>query len=351
MTKTSSPGNQSYQLAGEVRLRRTPEGGAAFLPSRALAVDLDDEALALLTWLNGTAGPVSLRSRACREFGRNFTIAEIDRVLRQLEEIGVLHKTSGIEDREKSYSPHRIPDIAAPECVHVQLTDSCNQHCPSCYLSDHVSSVYEPDFDRIITLVDEMANLGVFQLAIGGGEPLMSSKLVPLVQHARSRGILPNITTNGRLLSEEILHALAGHVGEIRLSCNDGKIVSEPWFTATVNKIRQAGINVGFNLIVARVTLPKLRGILAKLGGFSPTSLVLVRPKPGPTNEKWYAGNALTADDCRNLAHIIEEVEVNHGALALDCAFSFLFCKLPEKQLCRLGVEGLSAVEKICRTK
>ena len=53
-------------------------------------VELDTEALALLSWLDGTADISSLRLRACAAFGRSIMTAEIGRLLGELEEMGFL---------------------------------------------------------------------------------------------------------------------------------------------------------------------------------------------------------------------------------------------------------------------
>ena len=61
----------------------------------------------------------------------------------------------------------------------------------------------------------------MFQLALGGGEPLLSPKFVPVVRYARERGIVPNVTTNGWRITEKLVGEVANALGEWRLSLND----------------------------------------------------------------------------------------------------------------------------------
>lgn len=336
-----------------MRLRRSSEGGAAFLPAQALTVELDTEALTLLSWLDRTMDISSLRVRASDVFGRNFIIAEIDRLLIELEEMGVVQLADAGRSSTKYNSRPKVPDIEVPECVHLELTNSCNQRCPSCYLPLRDEHSVPLSFDRLIGLVDELSDIGVFQLALGGGEPLMSPYLVPVVRHARNHGLLPNVTTNGSLITDALLDNIAGYVGEIRLSCNDGKAVPISWLTTLVMKIKRAGVAFGFNLIVTRPGLPKLRDILAWLSEFEPTSLVLVRPKPGPTNRGWYNHNALSPEDCLQLGDILAGLagELRTNALALDCAFSFFFSRYRKHELRQRGVQGCAGGKRFCVVK
>ncbi|NUM33661.1 MAG: radical SAM protein [Candidatus Brocadiae bacterium] len=345
--KQSLSDRKRYCLKDEVRLRKTPQGGAVFLPSQALAIEMDGEAISLLALLNKTKDIFSLRTQLCKVFNHNLTIAEIDRILQHLVELGFVRR---LEPMETIKSSPVLPEIEAPECIHIQLTTRCNQNCPSCYL--HGENCSELDLLKLLALVDEIAAMGVFQLAIGGGEPFLSPHLIPLVRHARNRGILPNITTNGSLITKDSLNDLAPYVGEIRLSCQDGQNILSLSFRELIRQVKTAGISLGFNLIVTRPFLPKLQDILSKLDVFTPSSLVLLRPKPSPENGEWYAENSLSSKDCKLLAEILASLKIRslHN-LSLDCAFSFLFVHLPEQELLKSGVQGCSAARRFCVVK
>src|SRR5208283_3714634 len=102
------------------------------------------------------------------------------------------------------------------------------------------------------TLVDEMADMGISQLALGGGEPLMSPHFVAVVEHSRRRGLLPNVTTNGHLLTERLLTRINGLIGEVRLSFNDGLSVNRRLLTEKTSLLKAWGMQFGYNVIVTR---------------------------------------------------------------------------------------------------
>ena len=273
--------------------------------------------------------------------------SDLDRLLRHLEKLGVVCQGTATES-----APIHLPDIEAPECLHIQLTNACNQKCPACYRSPDEDSL-GLDLAQMIRLIDDLASLGVCQLALGGGEPLMSPHLLPIVRHARNCGILPNITTNGSLITENLLHDLAGYVGEIRLSCQDHQMFCEAEWNSRIDKIRDSGIALGFNLIVTKSNLGSLQNILEQLAAQRPTSLVLLRPKPGLQNQEWYTQSRLDAHDCEYLENILSGLDKRQfmPCLSLDCAFSFLFSSLSKEEILQRGVMGCAAGKRFCVVK
>lgn len=89
----------------------------------------------------------------------------------------------------------------------IDLTSRCNLRCKHCYL--------EPDFaGRELTgaewcdLLDEMADAGCLRLLITGGEPLLRKDFLDVYAHAKHRGFLITLFTNGTLLTQEIVDYL-----------------------------------------------------------------------------------------------------------------------------------------------
>ncbi len=350
--KINNAKSKRYYVNNKLRLRRTQYGGTVFLPSQALTVELDTQAFELLTWQNGVDDLISHRYQACNTFECNFTLAEVDKILQQFEEMGLVY-----QEKNAAHSIKQIPKVIsnsnAPECVHIQLTNNCNKKCLSCYMpfQEQINSDLQPA--RLITLIDEFSELGVFQIAIGGGEPLMSPNLLPLIRHASKCGILPNITTNGSLITERFLNDAADYIGEIRLSLNENETILLPRIEQLVHQIKNAGINFGFNLIVTRQNITELWDILQSLSKLKPSSIVLLRPKPGPSNNEWYALNSLGVGECRYLADILKKLEneMYIDGLALDCAFSFLFYNMKGDALQWRGVKGCSGGIRFCVIK
>ena len=156
---------QTWQLNPAARWRRTMHGGAAFFSTTATAIEFDEEAFAALSCLATPNTARSLRPQLIARFQRNFTLAEIDVLLRDLAAQNVL-----LAAPQPTSPDIRFPTSPAPESVHLQLNNVCNLRCPSCYVGLHAEDVGSLPLERMYTLIDELATMGVFQLALGGGE-------------------------------------------------------------------------------------------------------------------------------------------------------------------------------------
>ena len=378
-----------YERNASVRLRQTAYGGAAFWLERAATVELDEEAFALLCWLALPATTRQLRQRFIKRFARNVTLSELDRTINQLKEYGfvcsceceveaVVNKpfANSFEEnhgelsipngkglQESSTPEHLIqasssiplttylePDFVpfAPESVHLQLNNVCNLRCPSCYVSPQMEDSGLMPVERWMTLVDEIADMGVFQLALGGGEPLMSSHFVDIVLYSRRKGLLPNVTTNGHLLTKRLLGQIRGSIGEVRLSFNDGVSVDRRLLTEKSALLNDCGIRFGYSVIVTHHNVKQLETILRELIEARPCSITLIRPKLAPNNERWYAANALSEQDSILLGEQLNRIEplFVKTLLTVDCAFSYLFHNVPDKGLILRGVAGCAMGER-----
>jgi hypothetical protein len=86
--------------------------------------------------------------------------------------------------------------LASPTLVDLQITRRCTMACPQCYASSELAGTHMA-FDDVARLLRELAEAGICQIAIGGGEPLLHPDIVAILELGRSLGLVPNLTTNG----------------------------------------------------------------------------------------------------------------------------------------------------------
>lgn len=338
-----------WRLNPQTRLRPTPTGGAAFLPSTVTTVELDREAFTAVSMLTRPHTARELRTKLIGQFNKNFTIAEIEILLRALGEQEFV-----VRSQDESFSEVNMPPAyPGPESVHLQLNNVCNLRCPSCYVGLHATDEGGLPLERIRTLIDEWARMGVFQLALGGGEPLMSPSLVQIARYARENGIVPNVTTNGKLITEKLIDEVAASLGEIRLSLNDAVNINQDLLGEKASLLRSRKIRFGFNLIVTRSNLSRLPELIRWACDQGAATINLIRPKPAPGNDPWYRQNALSASESSQLSALLPGLEslfVNTN-LTVDCAFSFLFQGWAPAELRSHGVAGCAMGERFVTVK
>ncbi|MCA9547665.1 MAG: radical SAM protein, partial [Myxococcales bacterium] len=96
--------------------------------------------------------------------------------------------------------------LSAPTEVHLMVTNRCPAACPGCYTAATPDGD-EPGEAELLDAVDRLAGLGVFHLALGGGESLLHPALFRVAAHARARGLVPNLTTSGLGLTPALAQA------------------------------------------------------------------------------------------------------------------------------------------------
>lgn len=85
--------------------------------------------------------------------------------------------------------------------LQLHATLRCNLTCTHCYSSSGPTARTELALDVVLRLVDDAAALGYGQLSVSGGEPLLYAGLPAVLTHARSRGLVTSMVTNGLLLT------------------------------------------------------------------------------------------------------------------------------------------------------
>lgn len=98
------------------------------------------------------------------------------------------------------------------------ITGRCNARCPTCLWRD--DDTPELDTDMVAWLYRQAAGLGIPQLVVWGGEPLLRADLPELLAVGREAGLLVTLITNGWSLGER-WPELRGHVDVLILSLDD----------------------------------------------------------------------------------------------------------------------------------
>ena len=108
----------------------------------------------------------------------------------------------------ESLSPgqQRALRTGRPYRVHFVLTHKCNLACEHCYQAEHDSD--DLPFDEVVRVLDELADLGVLFLTLGGGEPLARRDFWQIVEAARARQFAVDVYTNGTLIDAEVARRL-----------------------------------------------------------------------------------------------------------------------------------------------
>ena len=136
--------------------------------------------------------------------------------------------TYHIDSHKLIYHPKKVADWLEgkdiyPLYIEISPYGGCNHRCIFCAL-DYLK--YEPshlDTEVIRSFLKEISFKGVKSIMFAGeGEPLLHKDISELVVHAKTCGLDIAITTNGVLLSKNLLKEILPRLSWLRISLNAG---------------------------------------------------------------------------------------------------------------------------------
>ena len=90
-----------------------------------------------------------------------------------------------------------------PLFLDVATTYRCQCKCVHCSATGQAGPGEMLSTGEVKALLDEAAAMGVLQLILSGGEPLLREDIMDIVRHAYERGMLVRLNTNGLLMTPE----------------------------------------------------------------------------------------------------------------------------------------------------
>ncbi len=101
-----------------------------------------------------------------------------------------------------------VGDQRIPVSGSIDVTMRCNLRCQHCYIpceTRAAQSEPEPELSlaEIQRMLDEFADAGCFWLLLTGGEPFLRKDFLDIYAHAKRKGMVLTIFTNGTLLTPQ----------------------------------------------------------------------------------------------------------------------------------------------------
>lgn len=108
-------------------------------------------------------------------------------------------------------------DHNIPLDVSIELTHHCNFRCRHCF----IPAFNAPDrltTERVLTLLDELVEMGTLGLTLTGGELLLRPDWLRIAQRARRLGFALRLFSNGALIDEDAAAAIQGLNAVVEIS-------------------------------------------------------------------------------------------------------------------------------------
>ena len=236
-------------------------------------------------------------------------------VVRAVEDFGD-RWNNPLYEKARSRFPHRWGKVASPspELCDIAITNRCDFGCSFCYQD---SKGRNPHGRR--DLVEKI--LGGFttvpyQIAIGGGEPTMHPDFPYILRKAREMGTVPNYTTAGHHMTDEIVEATNEVCGGVAMTYHSFR--GFDWFKEHYLALRkQLKVKLNIHLIADKNVAKNLKTLVANRDELGPLSIVLLAYYPDVGRASLDGMMTRTV----YMKHLPEEITIARNC-AVDISFS-----------------------------
>lgn len=356
------------KLSSRVRIRKEYFGGILFNMDTGDIIEVDREAFTVISIIKDIevvdmktllALPISYEWRRIdRERIEGFLSKLATMGFISIMPAGVLSDDFNEKvPAEKSQIRIRWPKyehLSAPETVHWALTYKCDKFCPDCYVARYKRLfTNELGTQEALKLIDKIADRGVFQLAIGGGEPFFRNDLEEIVKNAWGKGLIVHITTGKYEIEGRRLANLSKHVKTLQIGVRTNEILHKDIdaadkIKALVTRLNEQNIITGANLIMTKHSIYNLDRIMEILisGGFKRYTLLRYKP---PVNVKRWLQEKPDKPDLYLLEKKLTMMQEKYPDIVfrIDCALSFLERRLNPQTALSSGIRGCVAFDRI----
>jgi pyrroloquinoline quinone biosynthesis protein E len=173
-----------------------------------------------------------------------------------------------------------------PTTLLAEVTHRCPLHCPYCSnpldLLRAESEIGTEDWKRVLT---EARELGVLQLGLSGGEPMVRKDLEEMATHARSLGLYTTLVTSGLGLTRKRAEALrTAGLEHVQISVQDADpemaeriagVSSVKQKQAAIVLVKELGFAFSINVVLHRANLDRIGEIIDLAAGYGADRLEL----------------------------------------------------------------------------
>jgi len=224
--------------------------------------------------------------------------------------------------------------LSAPTEVHMAVTNACPVRCEHCYMGAGEAESGEMGTAALKDALREFAEMGVFHVALGGGEALARDDIFEIAGFAREIGLVPNLTVSGVLMTDETARRMTVF-GQVNVSVDGvgaaygvhrGRDLFETADRA-LGMLLEAGVAAGINCVLGRRNFEGVPELFAYARSRGASEIEFLRFKPSGRGAGLYEKCRTTFDQNVRLAPMLARLSEEHGVTAkVDCSFIPMIC-------------------------
>jgi len=134
--------------------------------------------------------------------------AKLREMVSVLEQRGII-ETCGADEALSPDQKYRLYPSRYIKTAHWSITGRCNYRCKHCYMSAPDAKMGELSHDEVMSIIGQLEECGIMNVSLTGGEPLVRSDFLEIVDALLHRGIrITTIYSNGKLVTDKLLGEL-----------------------------------------------------------------------------------------------------------------------------------------------
>lgn len=139
---------------------------------------------------------------------------------------------------------NRLLRLSSPEFVDWEITSRCNMNCIHCNVKGY-DKPEELTTEQMMSIIDMLYEAKVFEVSVGGGEPLLRPDVYDLLEYLAYKDLFPGLLSNGLLLDDIAIEKLE------RIGLKKIQVSIDGASAETYESIR--GIRGSFKKVVERI--------------------------------------------------------------------------------------------------
>lgn len=115
-----------------------------------------------------------------------------------------------------------------PELADISISNHCTKGCEFCYKdsTDNESFMSLQEYEYVLSSLQSEQWGNVFQVALGGGEPLEHPEFIEILNITKAKGIVANFTTNGIHIDKKVAESIKNKVGAVAISISKAEEIN-----------------------------------------------------------------------------------------------------------------------------
>ena len=184
-------------------------------------------------------------------------------------------------------------------------------------------------------IIQQASNLGVMQVALGGGNPNQHPDFIEIIKMTRELGIIPSYTTNGKGLTEKILKASQKFCGAVAVS------LYEPYDESykAIRKLINNEIKTNVHFILSSKTIDNAINLLNEIPQEieDVNAIIFLNYKPQNKDARLCLKNAEKLKEFFNI--------INHKKLPFKIGFDSCSISFLAKEIEDLNIDSVDFCE------